>query len=179
MLTIAGLYLGFKDPWNQSDAELKQSQDLLISKKKNVRLIWSSETNLWEAFGSGDIWIAYAWPNDWVQMKKKKLKVVYMRPKEKPIAWVGMFMLLKGTPRPQLAHAYADAWSSAKSGEVARGQLRLRPREHAARGRRRATCCSALQLTNPRAVTEPNAHLDRDIPRRATYAKVWEEVKAS
>src|SRR5581483_11140647 len=97
MFEIAGLYLGFKDPWNQSDAELKQSQQLLISKKKLARLIWSSETNLWEAFGSGDIWIAYAWPNDWVQMKKKMLPVVYMHPKEKPIAWVGMFMLLKGT----------------------------------------------------------------------------------
>jgi hypothetical protein len=37
----------------------------------------------------------------------------------------------------------------------------------------------ALQVTNPKAVTEPNAHLDRDIPRRAVYAKAWEEVKAS
>jgi hypothetical protein len=37
----------------------------------------------------------------------------------------------------------------------------------------------ALQLTNPRAVTEPAAHLDRDIPRRAVYARMWEQVKAS
>jgi hypothetical protein len=37
----------------------------------------------------------------------------------------------------------------------------------------------ALKLTNPRAVTEPNARLDRDIPRRALYAKLWQEVKAS
>ena len=74
MLVIAGLYLGFKNPWNQTDAELKQSQKLLISKKHLVRMFWSSETDLWEAFGSGDLWIAYAWPNDWVQMKKKGLQ---------------------------------------------------------------------------------------------------------
>jgi hypothetical protein len=37
----------------------------------------------------------------------------------------------------------------------------------------------ALQLTNPKAVTLPNAYLDRDAPRRAVYAKLWEEVKAS
>ena len=37
----------------------------------------------------------------------------------------------------------------------------------------------ALRLTDPRAVTEPSAHLDRDIPRRALYARMWEEVKAS
>src|SRR5437667_8134961 len=117
MLVMAGLYLRFKNPWNQSDAQLKQSQNLLKSKKKLVRLIWSSETNLWEAFGSGDIWIAYAWPNDWVQMKKKKLKVVYMHPRQKPIAWVGMFMLMKGSARKHLAHAYVDAWSSKRSGK--------------------------------------------------------------
>src|SRR6266566_2902650 len=61
MLVMAGLYLGFPRPYRQSDSELKTSQKLLISKKHLVRLIWSSETNLWEAFGSGDLWIAYAW----------------------------------------------------------------------------------------------------------------------
>ena len=116
MIVMTGLYMRFKDPWNQTDGAAGASRrSFLISKKKNVRLIWSSETNLWEAFGSGDIWIAYAWPNDWVQMKKKRLPVVYMHPKEKPIAWVGMFMLLQGSPRTQLAHDYVNAWSSTAS----------------------------------------------------------------
>ena len=178
MLVMTGLYLGFKDPWNQTDAQLQQAQKLLISKKHLVRLIWSSETNLWEAFGSGDVWIAYAWPNDWVQMKKKGLKVAYMRPKEKPVAWVGMFMLLKDSSRSQLAHAYVDAWSSQASAKwlednygYGHANLEARPAS--------SDLLKALQLTNPRAVTEPNAHLDRDIPRRAVYAKAWQEVKAS
>ena len=177
MLTIAGLYLGFPRPWRQSDSELRKSQQFLIKKKKDVRLIWSSETNLWEAFGSGDLWIAYAWPNDWVQMKKK-LKVVYMRPKELPIAWVGNFMLLKGTPRYHLAHAYVDAWSSATSAKwleenYGYGHANTLGRPSS------SDLLRALQLNNPKAVTEPYAHLDRDIPRRALYEKMWEEVKAS
>jgi spermidine/putrescine-binding protein len=178
MLVMAGLYLRFKNPWNQSDAQLKQSQKLLKSKKHLVRLIWSSETNLWEAFGSGDVWIAYAWPNDWVQMKKKKLKVVYMRPREKPIAWVGMFMLLQGSPRPQLAHAYVDAWSSAKSAKWLEDNYGYGHANTLARPAS-SDLLHALRLTNPRAVTLPNAYLDRDIPRRAVYARMWEEVKAS
>jgi spermidine/putrescine transport system substrate-binding protein len=178
MLTIAGLYYGFKDPWNQSDAELKKSQKLLISKKHLTRIIWQSETNLDEAFASGDIWIALAWPNDWVQMRAKKLKVVYMHPKEKPIAWVGMFMLLKGSPRPHLAHAYVDAWSSAKSGKWLEDNYGYGHANTLARPSS-SDLLRALQLTNPRAVTLPNAYLDRDVPRRAVYAKLWEEVKAS
>jgi spermidine/putrescine-binding protein len=178
MLTVAGLYLGFPRPWRQSDSELRQAQQFLIKKKKDVRLIWASESDLWEAFGSGELWIAYAWPNDWVQMKKKKLKVAYMRPKEKPIAWVGMFMLLKGSPRPKLAHAYVNAWSSVRSGKwlednygYGHANTKARPAS--------SDLLRALQLTNPRAVTEPAAHLDRDIPQRAKYARMWEEVKAS
>ena len=178
MLTIAGLYLGFPKPWHQTDEQLKRSQDLLIKKKKNVRLIWSSETNLWEAFGSGDLWIAYAWPNDWVQMKKKKLPVAYMRPKEKPIAWVGMFMLLKGTPRPKLAHAYVDAWSSARSGTWLEDNYGYGHANTQARPTSK-DLVKALQLNNPKAVTLPNAYLDRDISRRSTYARMWEQVKAS
>ena len=39
-------YLGFKDPWNQTDAQLKQAEKFLISKKHLARTIWSSETRI-------------------------------------------------------------------------------------------------------------------------------------
>ena len=177
MITIAGLYLKAKNPWNQTQAELNRSVNFLKSKKHLARITWSSETDLWQAFGSGEVWIAYAWPNDWVQMKKKH-PVVYMHPKEKPIAWVGMFMLLKGTPRPHLAHAYVNAWSSKASGQwlednygYGHANVEAKPSSSA--------LLKALQLTNPKAVTLPNAYLDRTIPNRATYAHLWEQVKAA
>ena len=177
-LTIAGLRFGFKDPWNQTDAELKQSQQFLISKKHLVRTIWASETDLDQQFASGDVWIALAWPNDWVQMKSKKLPVVYMHPKEKPIAWVGMFMLLKNSPRPHLAHAYVDAWSSKKSGKWLEDNYGYGHANTEAKPSS-SQLLKALQLANPKAVTLPNAYLDRDIPQRATYARLWEQVKAA
>jgi spermidine/putrescine transport system substrate-binding protein len=180
-LTIAGLLFGFPDPWNQTDAQLKQSQQFLISKKHLVRTIWSSETELDQQFASGDVWIALAWPNDWVQMRAKKLPVVYMHPavkKQRPIAWVGMFMLLNGTPRPDLAHAYVNAWSSKASAKWLEDNYGY---GHANTQARPASSdlLRVLDLSNPKAVTLPNAYLDRDVPRRADYAKLWEEVKAS
>ena len=36
-----------------------------------------------------------------------------------------------------------------------------------------------LQVNNPKALGPAQANLDRDIPRRAEYEKLWEEVKAS
>jgi spermidine/putrescine-binding protein len=91
---------------------------------------------------------------------------------------VGMFMLLNGTPRPHLAHAYVDAWSSAKSGAwlednygYGHANLQAKPAS--------SDLLKALQLNNPRAVVAPNAHIDRDVPRRAVYAQAWEQVKAA
>jgi len=89
-----------------------------------------------------------------------------------------MCMLLKGTSRPDLAHAYVDSWSSQRSAKwlednygYGHANTKARPSS--------SDLLHALQLTNPKAVTQPNAYLDRDIPRRAVYAKKWEEVKAS
>jgi len=178
MITVAGLVTHAKNPWNQTSAELTRSVNFLKKKKHLARMNWLYETDLWQAFGSGEVWIAYAWPNDWVQMKAKKLPVVYMHPKEKPIAWVGMFMLLKGTPRPHLAHAYVNAWSSKASGQwlennygYGHANLQAKPSSSA--------LLKALQLSNPKAVTLPNAYLDRNIPNRAEYAHLWEQVKAA
>ena len=178
MFCVVGYLFGVKNPYNQTDAQLKRAKEFLISKKHLVRNIWTSEATMNTDFASGNVWIAYAWPADYWTMKGKGLKVRYMLPKERPIAWVGMFMLLKNTPRYHLAHAYVDAWSSTKSGKwlednygYGHANTKARPSS--------SDLLRALRLGNPRAVTEPNAHLDRDTPRRELYLKLWEEVKAS
>jgi len=177
-LVWAGYYLGFKKPYDQTDSELKQSQKLLASKKHLVRMFWSSETDMQAAFASGDLWIAYAWPADWAAMRAKKLKVTYMHPKEGVLSWIGMLMLGKGTKRSEHAHAFANAWSSRQTGSwlednyaYGHSNTQARPKSE--------DLLKALQLTKPNAVQEPNAHIDRYVPRRALYAKLWEEVKAA
>jgi len=83
-----------------------------------------------------------------------------------------------GTPRSQLAHAYVNAWSSASSGKwlednygYGHANLEAKPSSSA--------LLKALQLTNPKAVTLPNAYLDRNIPQRELYGHLWEQVKAA
>lgn len=178
MLVVAGYYLGLKDPWNQTTAELKQSQKLLTSKKHVVKFFWSSETQMQTAFAAGDVWIAYAWPADWAAMKAKGLKVRYVHPKEGAISWIGMLMQGKGTPRPEHAHAYADAWSSRQTGTWLENNYAYGHANTLARPTSQ-DLLHALQLTNPNALKEPNAHIDRYIPNRQEYAKRWQEVKAS
>jgi spermidine/putrescine transport system substrate-binding protein len=177
MLVVAGYYLGFKNPWQQTTAELKQAQKLLSSKKHVTKFLWSGETDMQTAFAAGDIWIAYAWPADWAAMKAKGLKVRYVHPKEGAISWIGMLMQGKDTPRPQHAHAFVDAWSSKQSGTWLENNYAYGHSNTLARPSSK-DLLKALQLTNPNALKEPNAHIDRYIPNRQEYAKRWQEVKS-
>jgi hypothetical protein len=87
-------------------------------------------------------------------------------------------MLLKGTPRPHLAHAYVNAWSSKQSGGWLEDNYGYGHANTLARPASK-TLAKAFQLDNPKAVTLPNAYLDRNIANRALYAKTWEQVKAA
>src|SRR5215470_9168256 len=177
-VVAAGYYLGFKQPYNQSDSELEKSMKFLQSKKKVARMFWASETDMQNAFASGDLWIAWAWPADYAAMKAKKLPVAYMYPKEGSLSWIGMLMLGKDTKRLEHAHAFANSWSSKQVGTWLENNYAYGHSNTLARPASK-DLLTALKRTNPRAIQEPNAHIDRYIPRRREYARAWEEVKAS
>ena len=178
MLVIAGLYFGFKDPWNQSDAELKKSQQLLISKKHLVR----TDLVVGDRHVAG---LRVRRPLDRLRVAERlgadeeegcrSSTCTRRRSRSRGSA---CSCCCKGSPRAHLAHAYVDAWSSTKSAKWLEDNYGYGHANSMARPSS-SDLLRALQLTNPRAVTEPNAHLDRDIPRRALYAKLWEQVKAS
>jgi spermidine/putrescine transport system substrate-binding protein len=180
MLVVAGYALGMKNPWVQTNDQLKRSADLLASavKKGIPRMFWSSETDMQNAFAAGDIWIAYAWPADWAAMKAKGLKVVYTHPKEGAISWIGMLMLGAKSTRPQHAHAFVDAWSSKQTGTWLENNYAYGHSNTLARPSSRDLLV-ALRLGSPNVLKEPNSHIDRYIPNRQEYAKRWREVKAA
>ena len=106
MLPMTGLYLGFKDPWNQTDAQLKQAQKFLISKKHVVRTIWSSETDTLAGIRLGRpldrLRLAQRLGADEEEAKARPPGRLHACRRRSRLAWVGMLMLLKGAhPRPQ------------------------------------------------------------------------------
>ena len=134
----AGLYPG-EEPL---EPDLRRARPTVnfLKKKNQAHEAASGRTrrDLWQAFRCGDVWIAYAWPNDWVQMRKK-FPVVYMHPKREADRMGRHVHAVKNTPRRHLAHAYVDAWSSKTPASgwrttMATGTRTPRP------GRARASC---------------------------------------
>jgi spermidine/putrescine-binding protein len=180
MLAITGYTLGFENPFDMSDDELDQAKKFLISKKKNVRFIWSGQTDMEAQFAQGDIWITYAWPSSWVAMQKQKLKVDYLDPKEGRLAFLCGMMLLKNTENYYHAHDYANAWASPETGlwlinNYAYGHsntkidlTKVDPK-----------LVEAFALEDPGTIAEPKVHVLRYIAKRKAYGAVWTEVKAA
>ncbi len=179
-LICAGYLHGVDDPWNMDDGELEDMKNFLISKKHVVRNYWSSQTDMDNDFGAGNIWITYAWPGSYVAAKDAGLEVRYSEPKEGRLSWVCGFVLMKDAANYHHAHEYVDTWISADSAEwiinnYAYGHANFAvdieevPEDFV----------EVLQLENPDALEEPNSHMDRHIPNRAAYNRAWDEVKAA
>jgi spermidine/putrescine transport system substrate-binding protein len=179
-LTIVGYVRGFENPWDMTDEELEEAKSFLISKKKVVRTFWTTSTDLYNDFGSGNVWIAYAWPDNYVDAKSKGLDVVYPEPKEGRLSWVCGFVLAKDTENYHHAHEFVDAWASARTGRWlldnyyyghANTKVNLEGVD--------PSLVEGFHLGDPSALEEPKAHIDRYVPRRQVYNRVWEEVKAA
>jgi len=179
-LTIVGYVRGFENPWDMTDDELEEAKSFLISKKKVVRTLWTTSTDLYNDFGSGNVWIAYAWPDNYVDAKSKGLDVVYPEPTEGRLSWVCGFVLAKDTENYHHAHEFVDAWSSARTGRWlldnyyyghANTKVDLKGID--------PSLVDSFHLGDPSALEEPKAHIDRYVPRRQIYNRVWEEVKAA
>ena len=179
-LVIAGYVRGFANPWDLSDEELEIVKQDLVTAKPLVRNFWASYTDLNTDLANGNVWIAYAWPDAWLAAKGEGLDVVYMEPKEGRLSWVCGFVLFADTDNYRHAHEFVDAWISP---ETAVWTL-----ENYAYGHANAsvdvaaldpTIVAAFGLDDPAVLDEPRAHIDRHVPRRRLYNKIWSEIKAA
>jgi len=180
MLVVAGYYHGVPDPWAMTDAELEEMKNFLIDKKKVVRFFWTG-TEIDQAFKTGDVYIAYAWPASWtVGTYYNKLNLVYMQPKEGRTSWYCGFALFNDTDNYYHAHEYANAWTSARSGQWLLANYGY--------GHTNTTVdltkldpglVETFSLDDPTVLDEPRTHVERPIERRDVYNELWEEVKAA
>jgi spermidine/putrescine-binding protein len=169
---------GIDDPWNMTDAELEEMKKFLISKRSLVKTLWSIDP-VTETMANGDVWIAYAWPLHYVELKDKFL-AVYMDPKEGRTAWYCGFALFNGSKNCYHAHHYVNSWISASSGlwlvtNYAYGSLNTSiditkvPKD----------LVQVFSLDDPSALSEPKSHPEQVVTRRAAYQAAWDEVKAA
>jgi putative spermidine/putrescine transport system substrate-binding protein/spermidine/putrescine transport system substrate-binding protein len=182
-LYMAAQVIGYDKPdpdhlYNLSDAELEAVKNKLLALKPNIRKIWSTGGELTNLFENHEVVAAMGWPLMTNQLRAAKFPVGETIPKENTTGWIDHLMITAGSENKELAYKFLEYMIEAQTQKKVIDVTGYAPANPQA-----AQFMSAEQ--------QKNLHLDnvdeyqkriyfwQNVPRRAKYNEIWNEVKAA
>jgi putative spermidine/putrescine transport system substrate-binding protein/spermidine/putrescine transport system substrate-binding protein len=180
---MAAQVLGFDKPdpthlYNLSDAELEAVKKKLLELKPNIRKMWSTGGELTNLFQNHEVVLAMGWPLMTNQLRQLNFPVGETIPKENTTGWIDHLMITAGSENKELAYKFLEYMIEAQTQKKVSDVTGYTPANP-----------QAAQLMTPEQVK--SLHLDdvddyqrhiyfwQDVPRRAKYVEIWNEVKAA
>ena len=180
---MAAQVLGFDKPdpshlYNLSDDELQAVRKKLLELKPNIRKMWATGGELTNLFQNHEVVAAMGWPLMTNQLRKISLPVGETIPKENTTGWIDHLMITSASENKELATKFLEYMIQAQT-------------------QKKVTDVTGYTPANPRAAQvmtpaeQRNLHLDdvdnyqkriyfwQNVPRRAKYNEIWNEVKAA
>ena len=180
---MAAQMLGYDKPdpshlYNLTDDELEAVKKKLLELKPNIRKMWSTGGELTNLFQNHEVVIAMGWPLMTNQLRKINFPVGETIPKENTTGWIDHLMITAGSENRELAYKFLEFMIQAET-------------------QKRVTDVTGYTPANPHAAQfmtpeeQKNLHLDdvdnyqkrlyfwQNVPRRARYNEIWNEVKAA
>src|SRR5947209_9694935 len=180
---MAAQVLGYDKPepsqlYNFSDGQLEAVKKKLLELKPNIRKMWSTGGELTNLFQNHEVVAAMGWPLMTNQLRKIKFPVGETIPKENTTGWIDHLMITSGSENKELAYKFLEYMVEAQT-------------------QKKVTDVTGYTPANPQAAQymtpdeRKNLHLDdvdnyqkrlyfwQNVPRRAKYNEIWNEVKAA
>jgi len=180
---MAAQVLGYDKPdpdhlYNLSDPELDAVKNKLLALKPNIRKIWATGGELTNLFENHEVVAAMGWPLMTNQLRQANFPVGETIPKENTTGWIDHLMITAGSENKELAYKFLEYMIEAQT-------------------QKRVADVTGYAPANPDAAKFMNAeqqkslHLDhvdeyqkriyfwQNVPRRAKYNEIWNEVKAA
>jgi putative spermidine/putrescine transport system substrate-binding protein/spermidine/putrescine transport system substrate-binding protein len=180
---MAAQVLGYDKPdpaqlYNLSDEQLSAVKNKLLELKPNIRKMWSTGGELTNLFQNHEVVAAMGWPLMTNQLRKANFPVGETIPKENTTGWIDHLMITSGSDNKDLAYKFLEYMIEAQT-------------------QKKVTDVTGYVPANPQAAQfmtaedKKNLHLDdvdeyqkriyfwQDVPRRAKYNEIWNEVKAA
>jgi putative spermidine/putrescine transport system substrate-binding protein/spermidine/putrescine transport system substrate-binding protein len=161
-----------------SDDELDKVKKKLIELKPNIRKMWSTGGELTNLFQNHEVVIAMGWPLMTNQLRKANFPVGETIPQENTTGWIDHLMITAGSENKDLAYKFLEFMIEAQT-------------------QKKVTDVTGYTPANPEAAQSmtpdqvKSLHLDdvdnyqkrlyfwQNVPRRAKYNEIWNEVKAT
>ena len=180
---MAAQVLGFgkSDPnaiYHLSDAQLEQVKQKLIALKPNIRKLWTTGGELTNLFQSHEVIAAMGWPLVTNQLHKSGVPVSEEIPAEGTTGWIDHLMITQASRHKELALQflnYMDSAETQKQLSDITGYIPANPQAAALMTQEQR---HSLHLDDLDAYQKKIIFWE-DVPRRARYSEIWNEVKAS
>jgi len=180
---MAAQILGYDRPdpnvlYNLSDAQLDAVKAKLLALKPNIRKIWSTGGELTNLFQNHEVVAAMGWPLMTNQLRKANFPIGETIPSENTTGWIDHLMITSASDNKDLAYKFLEYMIEAQT-------------------QKQVTNVTGYIPANPGAAQfmtadeKRNLHLDdvdnyqkriyfwQNVPRRAKYNQIWNEVKAA
>jgi spermidine/putrescine-binding protein len=180
---MAAQVLGFgkQDPaaiYNLSDAQLEQVKQKLLQLKPNVRKLWTTGGELTNLFQNHEVIAAMGWPLVTNQLHKAGLPIEEEIPAEGTTGWIDHLMITSSSENKELAYALLNYMISAQTQKMLSDVTGYDPANPQAAALMTAEQRHGLHLDDVEAYQRQIVFW-QDVPRRAKYTEIWNEVKAS
>lgn len=117
-IMAASLHLGIADPATMSASDLKEAAAFLISKKKNVRTLWSTFGAAVNLMASGEVWAMYGWIPMRAALQKRGMNVTNNWPAESLLVWSQGAFIPRNSRNAKASHAVINAYLDAEVGKT-------------------------------------------------------------
>jgi len=180
---MAAQVLGYDKPdpsqlYNLTDEQLAAVRKKLIELKPNIRKMWTTGGELTNLFQNHEVVAAMGWPLMANQLRQLHFPIGETIPKENTTGWIDHLMISAASSRKELATEFLEYMIEAQTQKKITDVTHYTPANP-----------GAAQFLTPEAIKglhldDPDAYMQRiyfwqDVPRRAKYNEIWNEVKAA
>jgi putative spermidine/putrescine transport system substrate-binding protein/spermidine/putrescine transport system substrate-binding protein len=180
---MAAQVLGYDKPdpnhlYNLSDPELDAVKNKLLALKPNIRKIWTTGGELTNLFENHEIVAAMGWPLMTNQLRQANFPVGETIPKENTTGWIDHLMITAGSDNKELAYNFLENMIEAQTQKKVSDVTGYAPANPDAAKFMTGEQQKSLHLDNVDEY-QKRIYFWQNVPRRAKYNEIWNEVKAA
>jgi spermidine/putrescine-binding protein len=180
---MAAQILGYDKPdpnqiYNLNDQQLDAVKKKLLELKPNIRKMWATGGELTNLFQNHEVVLAMGWPLNTVELKKQNFPAGETIPKENTTGWIDHLMITAASENKELAYQFLEYMVQARTQKMVADVTNYVPANPQAGQLMTAEQRRGLHLDDVDNY-QKRIYFWQDVPRRAKYNEIWNEVKAA
>jgi spermidine/putrescine-binding protein len=182
-LYMTAQVLGYDKPnpsqlYNLSDEQLEAVKKKVLELKPNIRKMWSTGGELTNLFQNHEVVAAMGWPLMTNQLRKINFPIGETIPKENTTGWIDHLMITASSDNKELAYKFLEYMIEAQTQKKVTDVTGYTPANPQAGHFMTPEEVKSLHLDDVDAY-QKRLYFWQNVPRRAKYNEIWNEVKAA